>query len=42
VGLYYSPLDWRFPAYFHPREMPASQRGEPVTVLEIRTAAQQR
>lgn len=22
VGLYYSPLDWRFPAYFHPKEMP--------------------
>jgi alpha-L-fucosidase len=22
VGLYYSPLDWRFPAYFHPRELP--------------------
>ncbi|MCI4590247.1 alpha-L-fucosidase [Sphingobium sp. BYY-5] len=22
VGLYYSPLDWRFPAYFHIREMP--------------------
>lgn len=22
AGLYYSPLDWRFPAYFHPKEMP--------------------
>ncbi len=22
VGLYYSPMDWRFPAYFHPHEMP--------------------
>jgi alpha-L-fucosidase len=22
VGIYYSPMDWRFPAYFHPREMP--------------------
>ncbi|ESQ83831.1 glycoside hydrolase family 29 [Asticcacaulis sp. AC466] len=22
VGLYYSPLDWRFPAYFHPKDMP--------------------
>lgn len=22
VGLYYSPLDWRFPGYFHPRELP--------------------
>lgn len=22
VGLYYSPLDWRFPAYFHPKELP--------------------
>ena len=22
VGLYYSPMDWRFPGYFHPREMP--------------------
>jgi alpha-L-fucosidase len=21
VGLYYSPLDWRFPAYFRPREL---------------------
>ncbi|MEW6598009.1 MAG: alpha-L-fucosidase [Pseudomonadota bacterium] len=21
VGLYYSPLDWRFPAYFHPKEL---------------------
>jgi alpha-L-fucosidase len=26
VGFYYSPLDWRFPAYFHPREMPANAR----------------
>lgn len=22
VGLYYSPMDWRFPAYFRPRELP--------------------
>lgn len=22
VGLYYSPLDWRFPAYFQPRALP--------------------
>ncbi len=22
VGLYYSPLDWRFPSYFHPKELP--------------------
>lgn len=22
VGLYYSPMDWRFPGYFKPREMP--------------------
>jgi len=22
VGIYYSPLDWRFPAYFHPKELP--------------------
>lgn len=22
VGLYYSPLDWRFPGYFHPKELP--------------------
>jgi alpha-L-fucosidase len=22
VGLYYSPLDWRFPAYFQPKELP--------------------
>lgn len=22
TGLYYSPLDWRFPGYFHPHEMP--------------------
>lgn len=22
VGLYYSPLDWRFPAYFRPKELP--------------------
>jgi len=26
VGFYYSPLDWRFPAYFHPREMPENAR----------------
>ena len=26
VGFYYSPLDWRFPAYFHPREMPDNAR----------------
>jgi alpha-L-fucosidase len=26
VGLYYSPLDWRFPAYFHPRELPENAR----------------
>jgi alpha-L-fucosidase len=26
VGLYYSPLDWRFPAYFHPKEMPENAR----------------
>ncbi len=24
VGLYYSPMDWRFPAYFHPHEMPVN------------------
>ena len=24
VGLYYSPMDWRFPGYFHPIEQPAS------------------
>lgn len=24
VGLYYSPMDWRFPGYFHPREQPES------------------
>ncbi|MGR4864352.1 alpha-L-fucosidase [Caulobacter sp. LARHSG274] len=22
VGLYYSPIDWRFPAYFRPKELP--------------------
>lgn len=22
VGLYYSPMDWRFPGYFQPRELP--------------------
>lgn len=22
VGIYYSPLDWRFPGYFHPKELP--------------------
>jgi len=26
VGFYYSPLDWRFPAYFHPREMADNAR----------------
>jgi len=26
VGFYYSPLDWRFPAYFHPRELPDNAR----------------
>jgi alpha-L-fucosidase len=26
VGLYYSPLDWRFPAYFHPKDMPENAR----------------
>ncbi|PCD03651.1 glycoside hydrolase family 29 [Sphingomonas spermidinifaciens] len=26
VGLYYSPLDWRFPAYFRPRELPDNAR----------------
>jgi alpha-L-fucosidase len=24
VGLYYSPMDWRFPGYFHPKEQPES------------------
>jgi alpha-L-fucosidase len=24
VGLYYSPMDWRFEGYFHPREKPES------------------
>lgn len=24
VGLYYSPMDWRFPGYFHPVEQPES------------------
>lgn len=24
VGLYYSPMDWRFPGYFKPRELPDS------------------
>ena len=24
VGVYYSPMDWRFPGYFHPKEMPES------------------
>jgi alpha-L-fucosidase len=26
VGIYYSPLDWRFPAYFHPKELPDNAR----------------
>jgi len=26
VGLYYSPLDWRFPGYFHPRDLPDNAR----------------
>ena len=26
VGIYYSPLDWRFPAYFHPKTMPDNAR----------------
>jgi alpha-L-fucosidase len=26
VGLYYSPLDWRFPAYFRPKELPDNAR----------------
>jgi len=26
VGIYYSPLDWRFPAYFHPKTMPENAR----------------
>lgn len=26
VGLYYSPLDWRFPSYFHPKELPDNAR----------------
>ena len=26
VGFYYSPLDWRFPAYFHTRQMPDNER----------------
>jgi alpha-L-fucosidase len=26
VGLYYSPLDWRFPAYFRPRDLPDNAR----------------
>nr|WP_273387024.1 alpha-L-fucosidase [Cohnella zeiphila] len=24
VGLYYSPMDWRFPGYFNPKELPES------------------
>lgn len=24
LGFYYSPMDWRFPGYFHPEEMPES------------------
>lgn len=24
VGLYYSPMDWRFPGYFNPKELPDS------------------
>jgi alpha-L-fucosidase len=35
VGLYYSPLDWRFPAYFHPKEMP-----ENAALLKRQTYAQ--
>lgn len=26
VGLYYSPMDWRFPAYFRPKELPENAR----------------
>jgi alpha-L-fucosidase len=26
VGIYYSPLDWRFPGYFHPKELPDNAR----------------
>jgi alpha-L-fucosidase len=26
VGLYYSPMDWRFPAYFRPKELPDNAR----------------
>lgn len=26
VGLYYSPLDWRFPGYFQPRDLPDNAR----------------
>ncbi|WP_423605216.1 alpha-L-fucosidase [Sphingomonas sp. MS122] len=26
VGIYYSPLDWRFPGYFRPRELPDNAR----------------
>ncbi len=26
VGLYYSPLDWRFPGYFRPKELPDNAR----------------
>jgi alpha-L-fucosidase len=26
VGLYYSPLDWRFPGYFQPRALPGNAR----------------
>jgi alpha-L-fucosidase len=26
VGLYYSPMDWRFPGYFRPRELPDNLR----------------
>ncbi len=35
VGLYYSPLDWRFPGYFHPRELP-----ENAALLKQQTYAQ--
>lgn len=26
VGLYYSPLDWRFPGYFQPKELPENAK----------------
>ena len=26
VGIYYSPLDWRFPGYFRPKELPDNAR----------------